>query len=309
MQAAVKDLSMTTHNSPSFMICQRVLHQCHEIIFGDLPSPSASPYASLNLPSQSRFARRKVKPNTEPAMVGIGLVLAGVPGMPLLTENMGQVPIEQGRVEEGNHFRSVESQDDDIVRGLHPGQNVEDMGGDNDQGEEDSPNTNESYHIFLATRTSTRPRGLARRQTVGAAQTVPALPLHLRTIRRSRASEDPLGQLDSELAATPYLSSPSIPSARTPPRSATVNVADALLEKYDKESQAQLLRSHYCRSEVSVVHLKNTLSLTVMIQVQFLLSLENICNRLLVVPRPARVSALRAELTALNHKLPAEVKA
>jgi len=41
--------------------------------------------------------------------------------------------------------------------------------------------------------------------------------------------------------------------------------------------------------------------------VQFLLALESICNRLLVVPRPARVSALRAELTALNHKLPAEV--
>ena len=32
-----------------------------------------------------------------------------------------------------------------------------------------------------------------------------------------------------------------------------------------------------------------------------------IANRLLVVPRPARVSALRAELTNLNHKLPAEV--
>lgn len=42
-------------------------------------------------------------------------------------------------------------------------------------------------------------------------------------------------------------------------------------------------------------------------KVQFLLSLENICNRLVIVPKPARVSALRAELTALNHKLPAEV--
>ena len=30
-------------------------------------------------------------------------------------------------------------------------------------------------------------------------------------------------------------------------------------------------------------------------------------NRLLVVPRPIRVSALRAELTILNHKLPVEV--
>ena len=35
--------------------------------------------------------------------------------------------------------------------------------------------------------------------------------------------------------------------------------------------------------------------------------MENISNRLLVVPKPARVSALRAELTALNHMLPAEV--
>lgn len=42
-------------------------------------------------------------------------------------------------------------------------------------------------------------------------------------------------------------------------------------------------------------------------KVQFLLCLENICNRLVILPKPARVFALRAELTALNHKLPAEV--
>ncbi|TFY82621.1 hypothetical protein EWM64_g1386 [Hericium alpestre] len=40
--------------------------------------------------------------------------------------------------------------------------------------------------------------------------------------------------------------------------------------------------------------------------IQFVLNLESISQRLLVVPRPARVSALRAELTMLNHKLPAE---
>ena len=44
-------------------------------------------------------------------------------------------------------------------------------------------------------------------------------------------------------------------------------------------------------------------------QVQFILALENICNKLLVVPKPARVSALRAELTGLNHMLPAEASA
>ncbi|KAF9464718.1 kinase-like protein [Collybia nuda] len=292
MQASIKDLSTTTHNSPSFIICQRVLHQCHEIIFGDPPNPTTAPYASLNLPSQSRFARRKVKFNVEPTVVGIGLVLAGTPGMPLLTEEIGRVAIEQGRAEEGNHYRSVESQDDDIVRGLHPNQVIDDTGED-DQDEVDSPTTDESHHIITdldATNNTMRPGILARRQTIGASQTVPALPLHLRTIRRSRASEDPLGQLDSEpSAATPYLSTPSISLPRAP-RPTPLNFADDLLHEYDTESQAQLLRSHYCRSEV-----------------QFLLSLENICNRLLVVPRPARVSALRAELTALNHKLPAEI--
>ncbi|RDB21050.1 Phosphatidylinositol 4-kinase PIK1alpha [Hypsizygus marmoreus] len=295
MQAALKDISSHGHISPSFAICQRVLHMCHEIIFGDPPLPTTSPYVTLNLPTPSRFARRKVKHNAEPAMVGIGLVLAGAPGMPRLTQIMGEVAIEQGRAEESlNQFRSVESQEDDIARGLSPSQNHQVIVAEPEEEQDDdsSPDIDESQPTIQAPHIEAAPRpgSLARRRTVGAAQTVPALPLHLRSIRRSRASEDPLGQLDTDPIAVPYLSSPSIYSARPAPRSATINRADALLETYDTQSQTQLLRSHYCRSEV-----------------QFILSLENICNRLLVIPRPARVSALRAELTALNHKLPAEV--
>ncbi|KAF7338285.1 Phosphatidylinositol 4-kinase [Mycena venus] len=118
----------------------------------------------------------------------------------------------------------------------------------------------------------------------------PPLPLHFQNIRRSTQSDDPLGQLDAEFTTTPYQSSPSISSARAPQRTTSMSMADALLGNYDMPSQVHLLRSQYCRSEI-----------------QFLLTLENISNRLLVVPKPARVSALRAELTALNHKLPAEV--
>ena len=65
---------------------------------------------------------------------------------------------------------------------------------------------------------------------------------------------------------------------------------EALLATYSSDAQRQLLRGHYCRSEI-----------------RFLLILEDISNRLLVIPKPARVSALRAELTSLNHNLPAEV--
>lgn len=291
MQAALKDLSLARTDSQSFVICRRVLHKCHEIIFGDLPPPSTAPYAALSLPSQPRYPRTKVKPNVEPSLVGIGIVLAGASGMPLLAEAIGHVPIEQGRAEDDMNIRNVEAPADETATGGGSTQafqvNVDD---DDEEDVNDTPDTDgtpDATSVPHETGNTTRPGVLTRRRTVGAAQTVPALPLHL---QRSRASEDPLGQLDTDNVAIPYLSSPSISSARPAPRSAAINFADALLETYDNESQLQLLRSHHCRSEV-----------------QFLLSLENISNRLLVVPRPARVSALRAELTALNHKLPAEV--
>ncbi|KAG6909700.1 hypothetical protein DXG01_015901 [Tephrocybe rancida] len=293
MQAALQDVSIRGHHTQSFAICQRVLHMCHEIIFGDLPAPTPSPYGGLTLPLQSRFARRKVKHNTEPAVAGIGLVLAGAPGMPRLTEIMGEVAVEQGRAEENTHdFKSVESQEDDIALGLGPSQTYHRRAAVNEDGDDDDGPESDDTHVSQTVKLDDAPTpgAFSRRRTVGPAQTVPALPFHLRNIRRSRASEDPLGQYDGDSVTVPYLSTPSISSSRPIPRSATMNRADALLEAYNPESQSQLLRSHYCRSEV-----------------QFLLSLENICNRLLVIPKPARVSALRAELTALNHKLPAEV--
>ncbi|PHH89894.1 hypothetical protein CDD83_5008 [Cordyceps sp. RAO-2017] len=54
--------------------------------------------------------------------------------------------------------------------------------------------------------------------------------------------------------------------------------------------KTRLLRSHYFRS-----------------QTQFLTALEGISNRLVIVPKPARMSALRAELALVARDLPAEV--
>jgi hypothetical protein len=74
--------------------------------------------------------------------------------------------------------------------------------------------------------------------------------LHLRSlsIRRSRASEDPLGQLDAELPTpAPHQSSPSLGK---PSPSAAASTPDILLQKYDLLAQTQLLRGHYCHSEV-----------------------------------------------------------
>lgn len=62
------------------------------------------------------------------------------------------------------------------------------------------------------------------------------------------------------------------------------------LSKMSMDNRKSLLRSNYFRSEM-----------------QFLLALVDIATRLVIVPKEARMSALHAELTLLNHNLPAEV--
>ncbi|KAG5634643.1 hypothetical protein H0H81_001281 [Sphagnurus paluster] len=260
MQAALKDISSSGHDSQSFAICQRVLHVCHEIIFSDPPAPTPAPYVSINLPPRSKLARRKVKHHLEPALVGIGLMWAGSPGMPQLTEIIGQVAIEQGRIEDNTHeFRSVESRDEDIALGLSPTQVYHRNNMDDDQDDEDSPDSDDAHGTPIISDVPV-PGARSRRRTVGAAQTVPALPLHLRTMRRSRASEDPLGQLDADQVTIPYSSSPSISSARSTPSSATINRAGALLEIYDKVSQTQLLRGLYADVVLFLGHTNTTRS-------------------------------------------------
>ncbi|CAO3586710.1 unnamed protein product [Absidia cylindrospora] len=62
------------------------------------------------------------------------------------------------------------------------------------------------------------------------------------------------------------------------------------LSRLDTDHRKLLLKSNYFRSEI-----------------QFLLALVDIATRLVIVPKPARMSALHAELALLNHNLPAEV--
>ncbi|KAH7889675.1 kinase-like protein [Phlebopus sp. FC_14] len=296
MQASLQDLAASP-NTQSFLVCRRTLHRCHEIIFADFPLPKSGPYSGLSLPFQSHLPRRKVKSRVEPALVGIGLILAGAPAMPQLTQTMGEVPLQQGRADDdGAELKSVET-DQDLVQGSAPTVNA-DSSEDEDNASDEKPDdekANKSMEPFLSENNSThlsRPSSPGFRGTVAGAQTSPAL-VHLRSMHRSRLSENLLSSLvssPSPRVADSFQSSPSIPSLQSSLRTNAISTADVLLQRYDMQSQLQLLRSHYCRSEI-----------------HFLFTLENISNRLLVVPKPARVSALRAELTALNHKLPTEV--
>ena len=261
MQAHLKDLSVTGYGSESFLICQRVLNQCHEMIYADLPA-SGTPYSTLNTPTLPGSLLKKVRPNVQPALVGIGLALAGAPGMPALTAVMGEVAIEQGRVDDrGDDLRSLENLDGVVRPHAEPVVEAE-----KNEGEDSEPDveaeegqlvpkvqlTDASPLPSPVVRTRSQGGPQPRRQTI-AAQTSPALPLHLRDPRKARLSEDPFGQYDAPApkpSASPFQSTPTFSGWRHPRRPGSLNSAEILLQKYAPDAQAYLLRSHFCRSEV-----------------------------------------------------------
>jgi hypothetical protein len=314
MQAALHDLTPTRQTNPRpFLICQRVLHRCHEILFGDPPESSRSPYRSLpHSPAVSTMAlhsakalaavlkpdipRAKVKVNQHAlaAMVGMGVII-GSQGMPELRSTAGQWAVMQGR-----QPRDEDAEGRARVEDAEEGADVP-KGSVLDTRKTPMDGSDEERENSISAGTPPKPK---ENTASHPARTVPNLisPSRLSTEynhfnNRTPASEavDPFSQdTDPGLSSSPRPHQPyhSVPdlSRNRAPRPGHAPSAEDLLSGHNIDVQRQMLRSHYCRS-----------------QIRFLLLLEDISNRLLVVPKPARVPALRAELTSLNHNLPAEV--
>lgn len=89
---------------------------------------------------------------------------------------------------------------------------------------------------------------------------------------------------------TPVSAGPPQPSAEPKQRRHAHTPRPLTPSALSREQKVKLLRQNYFRCET-----------------QFLTALENISNRLVLVPKPARLSALRAELALIDQDLPAEV--
>ncbi|KAL1921517.1 uncharacterized protein VTP21DRAFT_11233 [Calcarisporiella thermophila] len=91
LQAYVSDLSATPH-SQAFTLCKRLLNKSQAIVLGedDLLERSETASISLGLPTY------RVRENTFPAVVGMGIMAAAI-GAPFLLRSAGQLAIAQGR--------------------------------------------------------------------------------------------------------------------------------------------------------------------------------------------------------------------
>jgi hypothetical protein len=290
LQCSLHDLSSTRRDTPSFIICQRALKAVTQIIFDD-PELHASRTGPPS-PSSSflKFRRGKVKPHFTSALVGIGCVLAGAPGLPQVTDMVGSIAVDQGRrVDPQTPDRSTIATREEETPSASSGKSplpivsIEDEDDDDEEGDDQEWDVEAYGRALIASR---------QKQPNGLEPSIIGTPRRRKTVDESERPSLMLPHITAARRSWDILPSPELKANHTPSRSLS-RVSTSFLSTTlhpDPILQSFTLRSHYFHSEL-----------------QFIQALEAISNRLLVVPKPARVSALRAELTSLNHQLPAEV--
>ncbi|KAJ1337657.1 phosphatidylinositol 4-kinase B [Microdochium nivale] len=292
-QFYLHDLARTPQTQ-AFRTCRRVYNKVQHIVFGlsDVPRND------------------KIKENTLPVTVLASFVLASI-GLPLLPKWAGPLAIAQAR----------KAQPDGEV--VH----------------ETATPTTKVVRSKTVSGTSTKVRRPREAAAASAATTAPGTPESAPAavapssngtssprappIHRSSSSEAKgpgsgdsrkPAYIESRLlearlssaslplpeARTPRaVTRPSTPVSAGPPRSGTESISrrhsshiKTMLSRAELTplKKAKLLRQNYFRSQLA-----------------FLTALEDISTRLVIVPKPARLSALRAELALIARDLPAEI--
>ncbi|KAM4055254.1 phosphatidylinositol 3- and 4-kinase domain-containing protein [Hirsutella rhossiliensis] len=270
-QTYLHDLS-SNPQSGAFQTCRRVYNKVQHIVFG--------------LADTARHGR--IKENVLPVTVLSSFVLASV-ALPMIPRWAGPLAVAQARKP----------------------QPITDMAADSNF----SPKPTRAQTVSATTSRSRRAKDTRKTSAADArphapralSQTPPSPSLRSKTptgTRRPSALELRSLEARASSASLP-LPSPKPTTRPATPVSAGISSgpSDGILRRHSHHSKAirklndlphlqktRLLRSHYFRS-----------------QTQFLTALEGISNRLIIVPKPARMSALRAELALVARDLPAEV--
>tara|TARA_R110002003_G_scaffold116_30_gene10331 strand:+ start:8720 stop:11401 length:2682 start_codon:yes stop_codon:yes gene_type:complete len=282
-QTYLHDLA-SAPSSIAFKTCRRIYNRVQRIVFG-----SAEPQR-----------REKIKENILPVTVLSSLVLASI-AAPFLPAHAGPLAVAQARKP-----RPIEDIISDNVQTAKVGRSKTVAGASprtkqrrTAQGHSDPEDGRASKANSPRPKEQRDPKDL-RRQAARPANPVRAPSAHHRP---SLLAMDPEARLSS--SSLPDFREPKSSPLPTPPATAglgpqpTLHIArkhhsqlprPLTATALSRPQKVRLLRSNYFRSET-----------------QFLSALEDISNRLVIVPKPARLSALRAELALIAQDLPAEV--
>ncbi|QSZ33492.1 hypothetical protein DSL72_005060 [Monilinia vaccinii-corymbosi] len=287
-QTYLYDLSANPQ-SEAFKTCRRMYNKVQHIAFGVTETPT-----------------KKISENVLPVTVLASFVLASV-AVPFLPKWAGPLAISQARKPQstGNVVADTsQMQTQKIVRShtTTPGSTR------TKQRREAARNTGASSSGPDSAGPSEAPPDLARSNSLTRPTSLKySRKVPLENIRPSHLDLKNLDLRNQSSASLPEFRNPNLPSRPETPLTARpiARLTDPINRRYSHYSHAgnpltpaslthkqkvKLLRQNYFRS-----------------QTQFLTALEDISNRLVIVPKPARLSALRAELALIAQDLPAEV--
>lgn len=273
-QTYLHDLSSNPQSS-AFQTCRRVYNKVQHIVFG-----------------MGETARHeKIKENTLPVTVLSSFVLASI-AMPMLPRWAGPLAVAQARRPKPDHELELDTK-------------------------EQPPKPTRAHTVTAGSSKSRRAKDV-RKSSVPeididvrppSSRGGPPSSSKLKTPTESKRSERPSALELRSIEARLSSASLPLPSPRpttrpeTPISAGISRPGEAFRRRHSHHTKAlgnlsdmsstqktRLLRQHYFRS-----------------QTQFLTALEGISNRLVGVPKQARMSALRAELALISQDLPAEV--
>ncbi|KAF4974922.1 hypothetical protein FZEAL_8252 [Fusarium zealandicum] len=279
-QTYLHDLS-SNPQSDSFQTCRRVYNKVQHIVFG--------------LADTARH--EKIKENVLPVAVLSSFVLASV-ALPMIPQWAGPLAVAQARKPQPLTDLMLEAKEPTKPTRAH----TVSTANPRSRRARDGGRTFSAPDPKGSRDSSPKPKPKPSRNSPPM-PTVVIPPGRSKTpIGTTRPSALEMRSLEARLSS----SSLPLPSLRpsTPVSTGSVQrPGDNITRRHSHHSKAllanselspvqktRLLRQHYFRS-----------------QTQFLTALEGISNRLVLVPKPARMSALRAELALISQDLPAEV--
>jgi hypothetical protein len=276
-QTYLHDLA-SNPQSNAFQTCRRVYNKVQHIVFG--------------LADTARHD--KIKENVLPVTVLSSFVLASV-ALPMIPQWAGPLAVAQARKPKPDTELQLETKDKDFAKPLRArtvtsssskpkrgkeGRITQDRAS---EGRPRSSKGKPSVPVSLPSSSVGSPKASA------STESKKPTPFDMQSIEARLSSASlplPSPQLNATRPTTPLsVRNDSFRRRHSGHHKETINLGDL-----SESRKVGLLRQHYFRT-----------------QTQFLTALEGISNRLVIVPKPARMSALRAELALISQDLPAEV--
>ncbi|ATY67128.1 phosphatidylinositol 4-kinase PIK1a [Cordyceps militaris] len=278
-QTYLHDLSSNPQTT-AFQTCRRVYNKVQHIVFG------------LNDVGR----HEKIKENILPVTVLSSFVLASI-ALPMIPRWAGPLAVAQARKPQPvTNAPSGDTADDtkpnrpQVVTALHA----------------KPKRTKDTRHASGTSAQLASPGRAVAAKAISQAISAPPKSRLQKEMKRPPPLDMTPKEAMSSSASLPLPSPPQTTRPETPPLTAGLaprTHSESLLRRHSHHTKnakniadlssiqkTRLLRQHYFRS-----------------QTQFLQALEGISNRLVIVPKQARMSALRAELALIARDLPAEI--